>query len=57
MHHKFAVFDRRSVLTGSYNWTRSAFRANQENTILTEDPTLVRLFEGEFERLWRRFSS
>ena len=29
MHHKFAVVDRQWLVTGSYNWTRSAFRSNQ----------------------------
>jgi len=57
MHHKFALFDRGSLRTGSYNWTRSAFRRNQENTILAEDASLVRRFESEFERLWKRFAS
>ena len=28
MHHKFAVFDSSRVLTGSFNWTRSATREN-----------------------------
>ena len=41
MHHKFAVFDREILLTGSYNWTRSAARYNEENLIVTEDPRLV----------------
>lgn len=31
MHHKFMVIDQKIVLTGSYNWTRSAALYNQEN--------------------------
>jgi phosphatidylserine/phosphatidylglycerophosphate/cardiolipin synthase-like enzyme len=53
MHHKFAVFDRRCVLTGSYNWTRSAAKNNEENFIVTFDPQLVRDFSAAFERLWK----
>lgn len=52
MHHKFALFDGQRLLTGSYNWTRSAFLENHENIVLTEDRHLVRLFDAEFERLW-----
>ncbi len=56
MHHKFAVFDRRVVINGSYNWTRSAARDNSENIVLTGDRDLVRYFGEEFERLWDRYS-
>lgn len=52
MHHKFAVADGRSVLTGSYNWTRSASLYNHENLLITEDSTIVRRYLAEFERLW-----
>jgi phosphatidylserine/phosphatidylglycerophosphate/cardiolipin synthase-like enzyme len=56
MHHKFAVFDDRRLLTGSYNWTRSASADNQENFIITDDPRLVRQFSKTFQALWERFS-
>ncbi|MEW6305712.1 MAG: phospholipase D-like domain-containing protein [Verrucomicrobiota bacterium] len=52
MHHKFAVFDAARVLTGSFNWTRSAAEANQENIIVSNDGRLVSAFAGEFEKLW-----
>ncbi|MBS1115786.1 MAG: hypothetical protein H6Q87_170, partial [candidate division NC10 bacterium] len=41
------------VATGSYNWTQSAERANYENLILLDDPTVVARFTEEFQRLWR----
>jgi phosphatidylserine/phosphatidylglycerophosphate/cardiolipin synthase-like enzyme len=56
MHHKFAVIDGRVLLTGSFNWTRSASEANQENVVVTDDPRLVRPFATEFERLWNQMS-
>jgi phosphatidylserine/phosphatidylglycerophosphate/cardiolipin synthase-like enzyme len=56
MHHKFAVLDGARLLTGSYNWTRSAARNNQENLVLTDDPRLVEAFAREFERLWALFA-
>ncbi len=52
MHHKFAVADSRNLLTGSYNWTRSAAELNQENLLITDDAALVRRYAQEFERLW-----
>ena len=53
MNHKFAVFDERLVVTGSYNWTNSAEHANYENIILLDDPGVVNRFRQEFLRLWR----
>lgn len=55
MHHKFAVFDRRLLVNGSYNWTRSAANSNQENVIVTDDRRLVAAFQSEFEGLWESF--
>lgn len=55
MHHKFAVFDRRLLVTGSYNWTRSAAERNRENLAVTDDRRLVTAFGDEFERLWTEF--
>ena len=55
MHHKFAVFDRRVLLTGSYNWTRSADRDNRENFVVSDDPVLLRRFRAQFEQLWAEF--
>lgn len=54
MHHKFCIIDKQVLLTGSYNWTRSAAERNQENILLTEDPLLVQAFLKEFDRLSER---
>ena len=54
MHHKYAIADRRLLLTGSYNWTRSAGTENDENILVTSSETLVRCFSENFEALWRR---
>lgn len=56
MHHKFALADRRLVLTGSYNWTRSAATANLENLLITDDSTAVQRYSAEFDRLWREMT-
>ncbi|TAK19177.1 MAG: DUF1669 domain-containing protein [Myxococcaceae bacterium] len=56
MHHKFALYDDARLLSGSYNWTRSAANYNQENLIVTSDRAIVERFGSEFERLWSDFS-
>ncbi|MCA9078489.1 MAG: endonuclease [Planctomycetaceae bacterium] len=56
MHHKFAIFDDQILLTGSYNWTISASENNEENLIVTDDPSLVNPFRIEFHKLWQRFA-
>ena len=53
MHHKFALFDDFHVLTGSYNWTRSAAMHNRENVLVSDDPKLVRQYQAAFDDLWR----
>jgi hypothetical protein len=56
MHHKFAIFDGDTLLTGSYNWTRGAAQNNEENLIISNDRRLLTSFKGEFERLWVKFA-
>jgi len=52
MHHKFMVVDGQTVLTGSYNWTRSAETRNEENLVVLDDPFLAGRFTKEFDRIW-----
>jgi phosphatidylserine/phosphatidylglycerophosphate/cardiolipin synthase-like enzyme len=56
LHHKFAIFDGRRLLTGSYNWTRGAARDNQENFLITPDPHLIEAYARAFEDLWNRLA-
>ena len=53
MHHKFAIFDSRRLLTGSYNWTRSAAENNEENFVVTGDSDLLVSFRRAFDDLWQ----
>lgn len=55
MHHKFAIFDDAIVLTGSYNWTRSAALNNEENFTISDDRRFLKAFRSEFETLWKKF--
>lgn len=52
MHHKFALFDGVSLLNGSYNWTRSAGAANEENLVVSRDSALIREFASRFDSMW-----
>jgi len=56
MHHKFSLFDGRTVLTGSYNWTRGAADSNEENLVVVEDARLFQQFQSEFNALWRKLA-
>lgn len=56
MHHKFAVFDQKVMLTGSYNWTRGAANFNAENIVVTDEPRLLKAFGAQFEELWAKYA-
>lgn len=55
MHHKFAIFDGVRMLNGSFNWTRSASKYNEEDITLTDDVRHVEPFKARFEELWQFF--
>jgi len=44
MHNKFAVIDNRVLITGSFNWTASAERENQENLLIIMDEKVVKQY-------------
>lgn len=52
MHNKFGIIDQRIAFTGSFNWTKTATRANQENLLVTSNHSIVSQYHEEFERLW-----
>jgi phosphatidylserine/phosphatidylglycerophosphate/cardiolipin synthase-like enzyme len=49
LHHKVIVIDARTVITGSYNFTNSAEKDNDENLVIVDDPALARAYLDEFE--------
>lgn len=53
MHNKFAVIDNK-LWTGSFNWTISANKRNQENVICTEEKEVCDAFLAQFEKLKTR---
>ena len=52
-HNKFAVFDNRRMVTGSYNWTTTATKYNSENCIFLPHP--AQEYTKRFEVLWRMY--
>ena len=52
LHHKFAVIDNRTVITGSFNWSASAAHRNDETLLVIDSPQLAAHFSREMDRLW-----
>jgi phosphatidylserine/phosphatidylglycerophosphate/cardiolipin synthase-like enzyme len=48
-HNKIMIIDRRTVITGSFNFTRQAERENAENLVVVKhDPDLVAAYRQNF---------
>jgi phosphatidylserine/phosphatidylglycerophosphate/cardiolipin synthase-like enzyme len=54
MHHKFCIFDRSMLVTGSYNLTYDAEYRNHEGVIFTPDQGIINPFYNRFDFLWRK---
>jgi len=52
MHHKVIIVDGKTVIFGSYNFTRSAETRNDENLLIVHDPLLAARFMEEFQRVY-----
>ncbi|WP_009629941.1 phospholipase D-like domain-containing protein [Synechocystis sp. PCC 7509] len=52
LHHKFAVIDKSTVITGSHNWSESANTSNDENLLVIHSLTVAAHYQQEFERLY-----
>jgi phosphatidylserine/phosphatidylglycerophosphate/cardiolipin synthase-like enzyme len=51
MHHKFCLFGKKSVWTGSYNFSYQAVRAQRENAVILHDEEISQQFAQEFENM------
>ncbi|XP_061455694.1 mitochondrial cardiolipin hydrolase [Rhineura floridana] len=56
MHHKFAIIDKKMLITGSLNWTTQAIQKNRENVLIVEDTDCVNIFLTEFEKIWEDYN-
>lgn len=51
-HHKFAVIDGTTTITGSFNWTDNAQDDNAENLIVIRDAAVATAFAANFAKHW-----
>lgn len=54
MHHKVIIIDEKIVITGSYNFSASAERTNDENVVIFFDEQIAAQYLAEFERVYLR---
>lgn len=53
-HNKFAIYDGKTISTGSYNWTNPASSKNSENCIfISNDRKTVSEYQNRFDYLWK----
>jgi phosphatidylserine/phosphatidylglycerophosphate/cardiolipin synthase-like enzyme len=52
LHHKFAVIDGQTVITGSHNWSEAANNGNDETVLVIENPVVAAHYMREFQRLY-----
>lgn len=53
MHNKFAVIDGKTLITGSYNWTKQAENKNDENLMIIHNEECTKLYADKFEEYWQ----
>jgi len=51
MHHKVIIIDGQIVITGSFNFTKSADEANDDNILVIHNAAVAKLYEQEYQRL------
>jgi phosphatidylserine/phosphatidylglycerophosphate/cardiolipin synthase-like enzyme len=52
MHHKVIIIDDQTVITGSFNFTKSADDANDDNVLIIHSPAVAALYEQEFQKVY-----
>jgi hypothetical protein len=55
MHHKFAIIDDTTVITGACNWTYTAFTHSNEDLLFLHSASLARRYTDAFAALVRRY--
>lgn len=52
LHHKVIIIDDHTVITGSFNFSRSAEKNNDENIVIVRNATIAELYLREWRRMW-----
>jgi phosphatidylserine/phosphatidylglycerophosphate/cardiolipin synthase-like enzyme len=52
LHHKVIIIDGETVITGSYNFTKSADDINDDNILVIHSPAVAALYEKEFQKMY-----
>ncbi|HRE48273.1 MAG TPA: phospholipase D-like domain-containing protein [Aggregatilineales bacterium] len=52
MHHKVIIIDNEVVITGSFNFTKSATEQNDENLLIIRNKRLAQAYIAEFDKMW-----
>lgn len=52
MHHKVIIIDDNTVITGSFNFTVTADKANDDNILVIHSPAVAALYLKEFDRVY-----
>ncbi|OIP73471.1 MAG: competence protein ComE [Oscillatoriales cyanobacterium CG2_30_44_21] len=53
LHHKFAILDRNTIITGSHNWSDVANYTNDETLIVIQNEVVASHYQREYERLYK----
>ncbi|BAU66226.1 helix-hairpin-helix motif protein [Stanieria sp. NIES-3757] len=54
LHHKFAVIDQNTVITGSHNWSEAANHNNDENLLVIHNNIVAQHFQQQFNLLYEQ---
>jgi phosphatidylserine/phosphatidylglycerophosphate/cardiolipin synthase-like enzyme len=52
MHHKVMIIDGQIVITGSFNFTKSADTSNDDNVLVIHSAAVAALYEAQFQTIY-----
>ncbi len=53
MGHRFAIFDGKRIIVGSFDWSEVSFKGNYEGLLILQETEIIDAYQKEFDRLWR----